>query len=207
MGKSEFAFLEKKALENGAVEAKVIPATDVVVEDRVRLKCVTGCDDYGLKLCCPPYAPTVEEFRRMLGDYRYALFLKYRSDAKAEEAVSKNLMRNLYDPDAPPDLKRKAQKFYSDWTADAKRILLAVLDLEELAFNKGYPFAVGFIAGSCILCSKCNMETKVCAHPTMMRYPEHAVGINMMKTAEKAGTSLRFPVKGSPVATALLLID
>jgi predicted metal-binding protein len=51
------------------------------------------------------------------------------------------------------------------------------------------------------------MEAKVCTHPTMMRFPEHAVGINMIKTAERAGTTLKFPVKGKPVPTALLLID
>lgn len=203
----DFKFLEKKALELGAVEAKVILATDVVVEDRVLLKCKAGCDDYGSKLCCPPYAPSVEEFRRMLKEYRYALFMKFNSEAETDDVVARNLMRNLYDPEITGELKEKAQKFYAEWSEDAKRILLAILDLEQTAFNSGYPFAVGFMAGSCILCAKCNMSNKICTHPTMMRYPEHAVGINMIKTAERAGSSIKFPIKGKPEPTGLLLID
>jgi len=204
---SNLAFLEEKAKELGAIEAKVIPVSDVVVEDRVLLKCKTGCDDYGSKLCCPPYAPTVDEFRRMLKDYRYAMFMKFRSEAATDDAVARNLMRNIYDPDVGVEVKDKALKFNAEWSEDARRILLIVLELEQTAFNSGYPFAVGFMAGSCTLCAKCNVSAKVCAHPTMMRYPEHAVGVNMIKTAERAGSSIKFPIKGRPEPTGLLLID
>lgn len=207
MDRSDLKFLEDKAFELGAIEAKVMPAEDVVVEDRVVLKCKTGCDDYGSKLCCPPYAPSVDEFRKMLKDYRFAMFLKFRAESKVDGDVARSLMRYLYDPEVTGERKEKAQKYYADWSEDAKRVLLAVLELERTAFNRGFPFAVGFMAGSCILCSKCNVAGKVCTHPTMMRYPEHAVGINMIKTAEKAGSSLKFPVEGSPEAAALLLID
>jgi predicted metal-binding protein len=41
----------------------------------------------------------------------------------------------------------------------------------------------------------------------MARCPEHAVGVNMKKTAEKAGIPINFPIKGSPEPTALVLID
>lgn len=207
MEKADLSFLVKKALALGVAEAKIIPASDVVVEDRVVLKCKTGCDDYGSKLCCPPYAPSVDEFRRMLKDYKYALFLKFKSNVKADEDVTLNLMRHVYDPDIKGAKKAKAQKFYAEWAEEAKRLLLIVLELEKAAFNSGCPFAVAFMAGSCILCSKCNMETKICTHPTMMRFPEHAVGINMLKTAEKAGSPIKFPVRGAPVPTGLVLID
>ena len=207
MERKDFKFLEDKAFELGAIEAKVIPAGDVVVEDRVVLKCKTGCDDYGSKLCCPPYAPSVDEFRKMLKEYHFALFLKFRANARVDGDVAKSLMRYLYDPEITGERKEKAQKYYAEWSEDARRVLLAVLELERTAFNSGYPFAVGFMAGSCILCAKCNVAAKVCAHPTMMRYPEHAVGINMIKTAEMAGSSLKFPVEGSPEAAALLLIE
>jgi predicted metal-binding protein len=143
----------------------------------------------------------------MLKDYNFALFMKFPVKADASEAVTRNLMRNIYDPDVSKELKKGAQDYYAQWCEDAKKILLTVLDLEQIAFNNGYPFAVGFMTGSCMLCDKCNVSAKVCMHPTMMRYPEHAVGINMMKTAERAGSSLKFPVKGRPEATGLLLID
>jgi predicted metal-binding protein len=207
MKATDFSYLVKKAKELGAVEAKVIPASSVVVEDRVRLKCVTGCDDYGLKFCCPPYAPTVDEFRKMLKDYRFALFLKFKTTAEASDDVAQSVMRYMYDPEVPANLKEKAQSYYGTWLVDAKRVLLAVLELERMAFNHGCVFATGFMSGSCMLCAKCDMSAKTCIHPTMMRYPEHAVGINMIKTAKNAGSSVVFPVKGKPDATALLLID
>jgi predicted metal-binding protein len=202
-----FAFLQNKARELGAIEAKIIQASDIVVEDRVILKCKTGCDNYGSKLCCPPYAPTIEEFRRMLNEYHYALFMKFRSDAETDEATARNLMRNIYDPNVSGDLKEGARKFDAEWYRETKRILLAMLDLEQAAFNNGYPFAVGFTSGSCTLCAKCNVASKICIHPTMMRFPEHAVGINIIKTAERVGSSIKFPFKGKPERIGLVLID
>jgi len=60
----ELDFLRTLALKLGATEARVIPADDIVVENRVVLKCRVGCDDYGKKLTCPPFTPRVDEFRK-----------------------------------------------------------------------------------------------------------------------------------------------
>ena len=203
----EFDFLRTLALKLGATEARVIPADDIVVENRVVLKCRVGCDDYGKKLTCPPFTPKVDEFRKMLKDYKNALIVKFRSPAEADKDVSRNLLRSQYDSTMSKDLREKASKFWSDWKSDKKRILLAVLELEKAAFNKGYTFAVGFTSGSCDLCENCNVQTGVCLHPTMARCPEHAVGVNMKKTAEKAGIPISFPIKGNPEPTALILVD
>ena len=84
---NQFAFLEKAALELGAIDAKVIPASEVFVENRVPLKCRTGCVGYGKKLTCPPYVPTVEEFRKIISEYRSVLLVKFRSPAKADPDI------------------------------------------------------------------------------------------------------------------------
>ena len=203
----EFDFLRTLAVNLGATEAKVIPASQIVVENRVVLKCRIGCDDYGKKLTCPPFTPKVDEFRKMLKDYKYALIVKFKSPAEADKNVSRSLLRSQYDSTMSRDLREKASKFWTAWKNDKKRILLAVLELEKAAFNKGYTFAVGFTSGSCGLCEKCNVEAGICLHPTMARCPEHAVGVNMKKTAEKSGIPITFPIKGKPEPTALLLID
>jgi predicted metal-binding protein len=203
----EFGFLRGLALDLGAAEARVISVGDIVVENRVVLKCRIGCDDYGKKLTCPPFTPKVDEFRKMLKDYRHAMIVKFKSPAEADKDTSRNLLRSQYDQTMSKDLREKTSKFWSDWKGDKKRILLAVLELEKAAFNKGYTFAVGFTSGSCGLCEKCNVQAGICLHPTMARCPEHAVGVNMKKTAEKAGIPLSFPIKGKPEPTALLLID
>jgi predicted metal-binding protein len=203
----EFNFLVKLALELGAVEAKVIPVSKIVVEDRVVLKCKVGCHMYGKKLICPPFTPTVDEFRKMLKEYRYALLAKFKANAEADEDIARSLLRCEFDPATPKELREKTLKFWSVWNEDKRRIHLAVLELEKAAFNKGYTLAVGFTPGSCVLCEKCNVEKGFCIHPTMARYPEHAVGVNVKKTVKNAGMSITFPFERRPEPIALVLID
>ncbi|MEE9460018.1 MAG: DUF2284 domain-containing protein [Candidatus Bathyarchaeia archaeon] len=206
--RSQFDFLEKLALDLGAIEAKIIPAENVVVEDRVVLKCIAGCPSYNKKLNCPPYAPTVDEFRKMLKDYRFSMLVKFKSNAEIKnEDVARSLLRCQYDEEIPKDLKEEATKFLDDWKKDNRKFNQIVLELEKVAFNKGFTFAVGFSIGSCSLCEKCSIENKVCIYPTMTRFPEHAVGVNMKKTAEKADMTITFPFEKVPDPIALLLID
>jgi len=94
-----------------------------------------------------------------------------------------------------------------DWKKDNRKFNQIVLEIEKTAFNKGFTFAVGFSIGSCCLCEKCSIENKVCIYPTMTRFPEHAVGVNMKKTVEKAGMTITFPFEKVPDPIALLLID
>ena len=82
-----------------------------------------------------------------------------------------------------------------------------MLELEKAAFNAGYTFAVAFVNGSCRLCEKCNVEKGICIRSNMARIPEHAVGINMKKTAAESDMGIKFPIKGQPEPMAILLID
>lgn len=203
---SEFDFLKKLALDKGAVEAKVIPTNQIVIEDRVVLKCRSGCPSYGKKLTCPPFAPTVSEFRKMLKDYKHAMLIKFGVEAETDSEVAGNYLRFQYDPNASEEQKKKVTKFISDHAKDRRRMHLAVLELEKAAFTKGYAFATGLF-GPCYLCEECNVKNGVCIHPTMARFAEHAVGVNVKKTTEKAGFPIRFPFQRKPDRIALLLID
>ena len=172
----EFDFLIEEAKKLGALEAKLFSPDRMVVEDRVLLKCRTGCDSYGKKFVCPPYTPTPDEFRKMQKEYRNVLIAKFPVEAGAEEDVGRSLHKNKYSPETPSDLKERTNDFWEAWGSDKKRILLAMLALEKAAFNRGYTLTVSLTAGSCPLCAKCNMEA-TCTHPTMARYPEHALDI------------------------------
>jgi predicted metal-binding protein len=206
-GPEKFDFLKKLAKEMGAADAKIIPADKVVVEDRVVLKCKVGCTNYGKTMVCPPYTPTAEEFRKIVREYSYALFMKFKSQAEADAEVAKYLSKAENDPEIPQEMKGEVKKFWAAWKKDKKKILQTVLDLEKAAMSKGYPLAVGFVSGACQLCEKCNLKTKICAHPTMARYSEDAVGVNVKKTARNAGISMTFPFEKTPESFALLLID
>ena len=206
-GLEKFDFLRKLALELGASDAKVIPANKVVVEDRVVLKCKVGCTNYGKTLSCPPYAPTAQEFRKIVSEYSYALFMKFKSQAEADAELTKLLSKSETDPTIPQDMREKVKKFWKAWKDDKRKTLSTVLDLEKAAMKQGYPLAVGFVAGACQLCEKCSLKTKICANPTMARYSEEAVGVNVKKTARNAGISATFPSEKNPESFALLLID
>jgi predicted metal-binding protein len=202
----EFDFLLEEARKLGTLEARIISSNKIVVEDRVLLKCRTGCDSYGKKFVCPPFTPTPDEFRKMLKEYRRVLIVKFPAEAEAEEDVGRSLQRNQFSPEIPSDLKERTKKFWDAWGSDKRRILLAMLDLEKAAFNRGYTHAVSLTAGSCTLCAKCNMEA-TCTHPTMARYPEHALGVNVKKTLRNAGMSIKFPFERHPEGVGMLLID
>ncbi|HNX17415.1 MAG TPA: DUF2284 domain-containing protein [Methanoregula sp.] len=203
----DYSFLVEAAKNLGAADAKVIPASEIVVENRVALKCRAGCIGYGKKLTCPPHVPTPDEFRKILSEYRYALLVKFVSPAHADPDIICSIYRYWLDAAAPADKKAAAEKFWKDHFNGTGTFAPMMLELERLAFNSGNPFALAFINGSCRLCETCNVKGGICVHPTQARIPEHAVGVNMVATSAKAGMPIKFPVEGNPELMALLLID
>lgn len=203
----DFEFLRKRALELGASDAKVIPTNSVVVENRVVLKCKVGCNNYGKTLACPPYTPSAEEFRKIVAEYSYALFMKFTSKAEADLDLQKSLSKPDTDPSVSNEMKEKTARFWASWKEDKRKMLTAVVSLEKEAMRNGYSLAISFISGHCQLCEKCNLETRICVHPELARYSEDAVGVNVRKTAKNAGIEYVFPFPKNPESFALLLID
>ncbi len=206
-GAEKYQFLVKLALEKGATDAKILPANKVVVEDRVVLKCKLGCNHYGETLACPPYTPTAEEFRKIVSEYSYAMFMKFQSKASAEPEVLAKLMVAEKDSTISKEIKEKAAKFWQDWKDDKRNMLQSVVDLEKAAMRQGCSLAMSFVSGHCQLCEKCNTETRICRHPELMRMSEDAIGVNVKKTAANAGITFTFPFAKSPESFALLLIE
>jgi predicted metal-binding protein len=207
MGLEKFDFLRKMALELGAADAKVITADKVVVEDRIVLKCKVGCPNYGKTLACPPYTPTAEEFRKIVSEYSYAVFMKFESKARADAKIAPYLSKAENDPSIPEDLKDKVSKFWAAWKEDKLEMLSAVHSLEKAAMSKGYPLTVGLVSGFCQLCEKCTLDRATCVYPTKARYSEEAVGVNVKATAKNAGIKTKFPFDKNPSSFALILID
>jgi len=203
----KFQFLAKLALESGAADAKIIPASQVIIEDRVVLKCKVGCNHYGETLACPPYTPTAEQFRKIVGEYSYAMFMKFTTQASFDPEVYPYLMTYQTDPKVPKDIKEKAAKFWQGWKDSKLKMLQSVVALEKAAMNQGYTLAMAFVSGHCQLCEKCNTETKICRHPELMRISEDAIGVNVKKTAANAGIHYQFPFSKSADSFALLLIE
>ena len=66
----------EKAKSLGVSKEKIIDAENVVVGNWVRLKCQFGCGGYGECLTCPPYSPTPEDTKKMIGEYSEGLLMQ-----------------------------------------------------------------------------------------------------------------------------------
>lgn len=213
MKKNEkYEFLEKAALELGCAEAKVIPADQIVVEDRVRLRCMIGCPTYGKNLRCPPYAPSVDSFRKILNDYTMAMVIRIKPPEISEELLEKYKPKSgefrLWDRYENP--VTVTSTIWTDFSQIYKSMLMVLLELEREAFKQGYPLATAFFGGKCMLCEKCNVDGGICLNPLMSRFASEAMGINLSKTAENAGMKLQFSTEDEPnpiTPMSILLID
>ena len=182
-----------RAIELGATDAKAVRATDIIIDERVRGKCrYPTCPSYNTNMNCPPYTMSVDEFRTLVGRYRYAILFKVDvSSGKLSDFES----------------------------ANRKTVMEIVWKLESEAFYDGYYFATGFGGTNCkeILCR--NLECAAiagqgCRHPYKARPGMHGVGIDAYRMATNVGWEI-YPVGSSsdgssvPYLTSmgLVLID
>lgn len=195
------------AKELGATNAKPFKAGDVVVDERVTLKCrVPPCKDYGRNLMCPPHAIHITELREILSKYEWALLIQVEAQIEADvkaEIRQTGDVAGLYKKEKFLDAFRK--NFGTNFT----QLHLIINRVEAKASMLGYRFATGFKAGACTLCPECVAANsgKHCRHPYQARPSMEAVGIDVFKTAEIAGLPLDFPPKGKAVWNGLVLIN
>lgn len=79
--------MRRRALELGALGAKLISPKEVYTAEWVRLKCQFGCGSYGSCLTCPPYSPAPEETRRLLDSYEVAILIHSREWPRIKDIV------------------------------------------------------------------------------------------------------------------------
>jgi predicted metal-binding protein len=175
--------LQNEAIQLGATRAKVIPVSSIVIDERVRLKCLVPlCDKYNHNLMCPPNLPSVEEFRKSVQRYSKALFVQLV--LKKKRKISKAEIRSY-----------------------GLRLHKIIHQLERKALYLGYPLTAGLIGGSCKLCRKCVGPTGSCRHPLIARPSVEGMGIDVIQTARKIGLPFDFSSQDRLFWNGLLLID
>jgi len=197
------------ARELGATNAKAFEAEDVVVDERVRLKCqIPICDDYGINLMCPPHLGiTVSDFARILSKYRVALLLQVNCPIPHEmQQLIKSetgYVTNLYQNNA------FLASYHDSFTHAKMKLHDIVHRVESTAFSMGYRFSVGFIGGSCRLCAECVgiSSNEPCRHPFRARPSMEAMGIDVIQTATNVGLPFDIPPKETAVWNGLVLVD
>lgn len=188
--KDNIAVLLQTAKEAGAVEALYIDSNDIIVDDRVRLKCfVPLCRHYG-DLVCPPNVPTPDEFRKYLKLYRFALLISTEYDNPPKP-------KSLADSEEISKEIRKKSVDLSD----------ILLKLEGVSLQKGYRFSAGFTGGSCHYCDSCVKTGGECKTPYKARPSMEAVGVDVVKTLWNVDMELEFPVCDKVKWWGLLLVD
>ncbi|NPE29003.1 DUF2284 domain-containing protein [Methanococcoides sp. SA1] len=189
-GNQKLEELISLALENGATRASLMQATDIVVDERVRLKCmVPRCNHYG-DLVCPPNLPPVDEVRKIVSRYKFAMVLAVEH---------KN-------PPKPQTIQDSASVEH-ELNEKARQLSEILLILEGESLKKGYRFAIGFSGGDCTYCDTCVKSGEECRHPFSARPSMEGMGIDVVGTLENAGITLEFPVTDKIEWWGLLLID
>jgi len=176
--------LKKSAKEKGANSAKLIPTKDIFVEDYVRQKCQYGCDRFARRFTCPPYASTPDETRKILKNYNQGLLVEFTGMRNKEE------QRDVHE---------------------------IMYELEREAFLNGLYGAFAYTAGPCRICESCPAEKvenpnefskKDCKNPEKARPSMEACGIDVYRTARKAGYKINVAKEGECFKSfGLLLLE
>ncbi|MFC1964250.1 DUF2284 domain-containing protein [Chloroflexota bacterium] len=189
------------ALELGATDAKVISAEDILIDERVRAKCIyPKCRSYGTNANCPPYSMDLDQVRKTVSGFKYAVFIK--TEVPSEMVAGKEARKKLR------------------YASTAEKNYEIVSKIEAQAFYDGYYLALGFAGGPCknVFCPdiECSalLPGKGCRHPLRARGSMEGVGMDAFRMAARAGWDV-YPIGGSTspsevpygVRLGLVLID
>jgi len=170
----------QRALQLGATDAKVITTDMILIDDRVLAKCTyPRCPSYGTNANCPPYAMELALVRRIVNNFRYAIFTKLEVPSK-EVAGPESREKRL---SVPSQIKNHE----------------IVAKIETEAFYDGYHLALGFADGPCknAFCPNTECSALVtgqsCKHFPMARASMEAVGMDAYTMAAKVGWDI-YPI-------------
>ncbi|MBM4447483.1 MAG: DUF2284 domain-containing protein [Chloroflexi bacterium] len=162
----------QQALELGATAAEIIRASQIVVDERVRLKCtVPRCLRAGETPNCPPYVPELDVIRKAFARFSWGILLKTHIEPIENYASKSGQEQSLL-------FHQKSGKI--------------VYEIEKLAYKHGYHLAMGLGGGSCkdylcrgLICQF--MDSGRCRFPHQARPAMEAMGIDVFDLISKVG--------------------
>jgi len=188
--------LRKGAIETGAAKAVVISASDVIIDPRVRLKCmIPKCYMSGSCGHCPPHGYSIQEVKNIVSQFERAVFFRVevKSNIIAAESLYKAVESGVMD--------REGNAF----NLGGYYILVFSIAkiLQKRARAMGYTKTHGFAAGNCRdpfchLQPHCQdlMTENGCRHPELSSYSMEASGMDVFLMAAKTGWD-HYPIGGS----------
>lgn len=159
------------------IQGREINSDEIVFEERVKMNCFY-CGRYDNNWRCPPHIPDVD-YKKMITEYKNCAFVY------VEMPFGENDYKMIR-------------------TESSVYLHRALLMCEKWLYQNNNSTALSFIGGSCKLCKNGCMAER-CANPYESRSPVEALGINVVKSAEKVGIDVRFPVTEQMIRIGLLL--
>ena len=132
----------------GASDAAVLESRDIVLDPRVKLKCmVPQCANYGRNLMCPPNVMGMDDFSEVLERYTRSILVQYPipMDTEFMSKFSGSSIEDIYETGEYEERMTKSERQFQDLLGK----------LESDALNMGCRFAAAFTGGPCRLCDEC----------------------------------------------------
>lgn len=174
--------LKAEALRLGASRAFLLRSSQVVVDERVRLKCLVPlCPNYGRHLLCPPNLPPLDQVERALRRYERAMLITVETEVNSERSGKESGSLKLHS---------------------------IVNQLERKAMSLGLTLSTGLIGGSCRLCDECvgSFERGPCRHPYEARPSMEGMGIDVTSILREVGVQLHFPPEERVIWTGIVFL-
>ena len=173
--KGDLKKFQQMAVGLGAADAAVVSSDEIIVDERVRAKCLyPKCAYYGNNLNCPPHAPDLDFVRKLIARYSWAILFCVKGDTK--------------DFAGADFVKRAGRKNRAKST-----VVTICSEVESRAFYEGYPFALALGQGPCKSfwcpdkpCSGLEPD-KACRFSLKARSSAEAMGIDAFTMAAKRG--------------------
>ncbi len=171
-------FIDYLRVNAPAAKAVFMDPRETVFEENVRMNCFY-CGKYGHNWRCPPNLPDID-YRKMFSEFDEGAFIYF-----VFQVVNK-------------------EDFESVRNESSIMLHKTLLTLEKWMWNHDRPTALSFGAGSCKLC-KSGCGKNRCSNPYMSRSPLEAAGVNVVKTARKAGIQIHFPADRQLMRVGLIM--
>ena len=181
-----------EAIRLGATDAKPIRANDVVIDERVRAKCmIPKCSGYGTCIHCPPTALPIEMVRQVVNNFEWGVLFKVEGDPRISAGynmihVIEHLAAGRKDPNT--ELLKQADERIA-------KIYSIVGKIESMAFYDSHHLAMGFGAGNCqiALCKDkgCQvLQEGTCRFPLRGRPSMESCAMDVYQTVTNAGWTI-----------------
>ena len=189
------SLLKKTALKRGADDAVIIPSSNVIVDPRVRFKCmIPRCYMSGSCAHCPPHGYSIQETRDIVAGSDWGIFfrVKVKSSSIAAKSIHKSIESGVMDNSG------KALTLGGHYIL----VFTIVKVLEKMARGSKYT-THGFAAGNCKdpfchlqpICQEL-MTNKGCRNPDLSAYSMESCGMDVYTMAARVGWD-QYPIGGS----------